>query len=87
MATQEVEYSLESVVHGHDTYKYTWTPYLGERLCIHTDRGMHINCILGCFGDKGCEIVGHIQRINCSAMLAIPVYTLNQTLLDITGIS
>ena len=38
--------------------------------------GMRTNHILCCFGDKRCEIVGHIPRINCSAMTAVFVYTL-----------
>ena len=32
--------------------------------------------ILCCFGDKRCEIVAHIPRINSSAMVANIVYTL-----------
>ena len=37
---------------------------------------MRTNHILYCFGDKRCKIVGHIPRINCSAMIAVFVYTL-----------
>ena len=35
-----------------------------------------MNHILCCFSDKRCEMVGHIPRINCSAMIAVFVYTL-----------
>ena len=38
--------------------------------------GMRTDRILCCFGDKRCDIVCHIPRINCSAMIAIFVYTL-----------
>ena len=44
---------------------------------------MHMERILCCIGDKRCEIVGHMLRINCYAMIAIFVYTLeasNRTL-------
>ena len=37
---------------------------------------IRIDRILCCFGDKRCEIVGHIPRINYSAMIAVFVYTL-----------
>ena len=38
--------------------------------------GIHTDHILCCFGDERCEIVGHIPRINSSAMIAVFVYTL-----------
>ena len=38
--------------------------------------GMRTDRILCCFGDKRCEIVGHVRRINYFAMIAVFVYTL-----------
>ena len=37
---------------------------------------MHMNRMLCCFGDKRCKMVGHVPRINCSAMIAVFMYTL-----------
>ena len=30
---------MESIIHGHQVYKYIWTPRLGERLSFHADVG------------------------------------------------
>ena len=40
-------------------------------------RGMHMSCIILCyFGDKRYEMVAHIQRTNCYAMIAVFVQRL-----------
>ena len=61
MATQEAEYKVESVVHGHHVYKHMWTPYLGERLSLCADVGNAHDCCAVLVMKDG-EVVGHIPR-------------------------
>ena len=70
METQEDKHRLESVECGNHVYKYIWTPCLGEQLslCVNVENA-HV--ILFCFGDKRCEMMDQIQKINCSDMTAI----------------
>ena len=73
-ATQEAEHSLESVVHGHHAYKYInfILPALVSSFLFVPMWGMRTNrIILCCFGDRRCEMVGHIPRIICSAMISV----------------
>ena len=66
-------HSLEGVLHGHHVYKciYGLPPLMNGFLFV-SKCGMRTNrIILCCFGDKRCEMVGHIPRINCSAMIAV----------------
>ena len=70
MATQEAEYSLDSVVCGHHVYKYIWTPCLGERLSLHTGMG-NAHDSYHSFGNKRCEMMDHIPTIICSAMIDV----------------
>ena len=72
MAIQEAEHNLKSVIRGHMCTNIFVLLALGSGLFFVLMWEMPMNhIILCCFGDKSCEMVSHVQKINCSAMLGI----------------
>ena len=52
---------------------FLYMPTWGMRTAVSVVKDVRWCC---CFGGKRCEMVGHIPTINCSAMIAVFVYTL-----------
>ena len=61
MVTQEAEHNLESVVCCTMSTSIFELPASMSSFLFMSMWGMRTDCILCCFGDKICEIVGHIQ--------------------------
>ena len=66
----------------HHMCKYISTSYLGQRLSVRNDWGLHPSHIMYCFSDKRYEKVGHIPRTICSAMIAVFVSISTRKLLN-----